>query len=302
MAETQNKKVRDIRKAGLAYARDLSVEFVADTWRWLGPIVGASLSSLGIWDIARANWQVVVGSTLALVANVALIWWVLRKSRHGKNQLLYFKSIAESCGIEAFWPPEENKEAWQDCVQRIANNNFDEIRIADCTGAETFANNNSLLGDVLRNHRGNIKILLIKRDSPGFLKRIEDLVGNDQHKTNNLVNEYRHQIDKTLRFFMKLCEDTRSIPRHVEIREYSRPAIWKMVIFGNYLWLQHYERGKYDNDTYAYVFRRNAGTMAPPLENVFLFRWNLGNSENDTVLLHQDERGVRHVWPSLTNH
>jgi hypothetical protein len=72
-----------------------------------------------------------------------------------------------------------------------------------------------------------------------------------------------------------------------------------MVIFGNYLWLQHYVAGKPASDMPAYVFRRErSDSMTPPLERVFEFRWKWGES---MVLLHRDRNGEWKVRPDLSS-
>ena len=61
------------------------------------------------------------------------------------------------------------------------------------------------------------------------------------------------------------------------------------MIFGNYLWLQHYVAGKPGSDTPAYMLSRG-GTLSHPMERVFEFRWGWAG-DRKKVLLHRDERG-----------
>jgi hypothetical protein len=70
-----------------------------------------------------------------------------------------------------------------------------------------------------------------------------------------------------------------------------------MVIFGNYLWLQHYVAGKPGSDTPAYMLSRG-GTLSHPMERVFEFRWGWAG-DRKKVLLHRDERGDWIVRPPL---
>lgn len=97
---------------------------------------------------------------------------------------------------------------------------------------------------------------------------------------------------------MRLGEQSTDRLRSIEVRAHDRPAIWKMVIFGSYLWLQHYVAGKPASDMPAYVFRRErADSMTPPLERVFEFRWKWGES---MVLLYRDRNGEWKVRPDLS--
>jgi hypothetical protein len=249
---------------------------------------------------ALADARQIVGAAGVVCAVLVLVWLILRSHRRSKKELLYFKSIVESCGIEAFWPfttQQEKDSGWKDCTTKMADSEWGEICVAGLTGAHTFADERSPLHKALKEHRGDIRILLIKKDSRAFHQRVTEMAGNDLAKIEDLQDEFRLRLDRSLRFCMRLAEQGTDKLRSIEVREYDRPAIWKMVIFGNYLWLQHYVAGKLASDMPAYVFRRErAETMTPPLERVFEFRWKWGEN---MVLLHRDRNGEWRVRPEL---
>lgn len=269
--------------------------------RWaFGVISVSALGALGL-PLIRASWQVKISAFAILGSVVVLIYLILRSHRRRKKELLHFKSIVESCGIEGFWPfttQQEKESGWKDCTTKMSDSKWGEICIAGLTGAHTFADDGAPLYSALREHRGDIRILLIRKDSRAFHQRVAEMAGDDAAKAENLKDEYRLRIDRALRFCMRLGEQGTERLRSIEVRAYDRPAIWKMVIFGNYLWLQHYVAGKPASDMPAYVFRReHTDSMTPPLERVFEFRWKWGES---MVLLHRDRNGEWKVRPDLS--
>ncbi len=62
------------------------------------------------------------------------------------------------------------------------------------------------------------------------------MAAGDATRAEKLQDEYRLRIDRALRFCMRLGEQDIDRLRSIEVGAYDRPAIWKMVIFGNYLW------------------------------------------------------------------
>jgi len=247
-----------------------------------------------------AHWVVILVVILWAIVPPIMATVVVAVSFRNKDQiqieLLENKSIVESCGIEGFWDfstQEEKAEGWTECTAKMAEDRHGELCIAGLTGEHTFAADGSPLRETLLQHQGDIKILLIDEHSPAFKERVMEMSGTTDESSSGYIDaewEYSFRLYKALRFLVEL--GSRPIaprPRSIEVRAYQRPAIWKIIMCGNYLWLQHYVPGRAGSESPAYMFRRGrSDTMTRPLERIFAFRWNWPPKK---VLLHRDETG-----------
>jgi hypothetical protein len=232
-----------------------------------------------------------LSSLAAAVTAVPVIYllyrgFVFRVRRHREYERI--RQVAEGCGIEGFWgraTKAEKEDGWRDCAGKIAAAGSSEILIAGLTGAATFARDDAPLHDVVSAHKGDVRILLILKDSAAFDQRIDELSGGDDAQKEQLRTQFSGEISEALAF----CRRLRS-PKSVEIRQYDFKAIWKMVFFGEYLWLQHYQPDAHVDKTPAYVIHREApSSLYHPLLRVFENRWVLGREK---VLYRRDENGT----------
>jgi hypothetical protein len=167
----------------------LTSRVIFEIMKWAFSLISlGALSALGL-SLVRSSWQVKLSALAILGSVVVLIYLILRSHRRQKKELLHFKSIVESCGIEGFWPfttQQEKESGWKDCTTKMADSKWGEICIAGLTGAHTFADEGAPLYTALREHRGDIRILLIKKDSKAFQQRIAEMAGDDLAKAENL--------------------------------------------------------------------------------------------------------------------
>lgn len=281
----------------------VALKFLVPRLLWAaGTALVTLLPPFAVWRALVFPWvnehrQTIFAWSLLPSILSAFVVPILLYNRSIKRELLAYKSITKSCGIEGFWhfTTEENKdEGWSDCNTKLAESPMGELCIAGLTGAHTFADPGSPLRQALEKHQGPVRILLIDRDSRAFQERIKDMAGDDPDAQARHEGDYRNRLDSALRFCVKLAEKHPKL-KSIEVRAYDRPAIWKMVIFGNYLWLQHYVAGKPGSDAPAYMLSRG-GTLSHPMERVFEFRWGWAK-DREKVLLHRDERGNWIVHP-----
>ncbi len=232
-----------------------------------------------------------LSSVAAAVAAIPVIYllyrgFVFRIRRHREYERI--RQVAEGCGIEGFWgrtTRAEKEDGWSDCVGKIAAAGSSEILIAGLTGAATFARDDAPLHEVIHAHKGDVRILLIQKDSAAFDQRIDELSGGDEAAKEQLRAQFSGELSEALAF----CRRLKS-PKSVEIRQYDFRAIWKMVFFGEYLWLQHYRPDAHVDKTPAYVFNRVVpSSLYHPLLRVFENRWVLGREK---VLYRRDENGT----------
>jgi len=115
-----------------------------------------------------------LSSVAAAVAAIPVIYllyrgFVFRIRRHREYERI--RQVAEGCGIEGFWgrtTRAEKEDGWRDCVGKIAAAGSSEILIAGLTGAATFARDDAPLHEVIHAHKGDVRILLIQKNSAAF--------------------------------------------------------------------------------------------------------------------------------------
>lgn len=134
-----------------------------------------------------------LSSMAAAVAAIPVIYllyrgFVFRIRRHREYERI--RQVAEGCGIEGFWgrtTRAEKEDGWSDCVGKIAAAGSSEILIAGLTGAATFARDDAPLHEVIHAHKGDVRILLIQKDSAAFDQRIDELSGGDEAAKEQLT-------------------------------------------------------------------------------------------------------------------
>ena len=193
---------------------------------------------------------------------------------------IYFvaRQVVRSSGIESFWPhtAESRGQGWDGLLEVFRATKPDTIRILAFTGASTFSNRDSPLHEALKHHRGNIEILLAERDTEGFKQRLGKLREKFNTTVPILSDKCYEELEQSVGYCKSLEKDGPEVSR-VEIRQYDCEPIWKMVIFGNYLWLQYYRPGQVNDDMPAFGFTKTADTsLAYPLHKVFDVLWSLG--------------------------
>lgn len=259
---------------------------------------------LTFWPWAQANRALVTVGTLVLFALIIIVLMTLYVTTRIQKGLLSYKAIVKGCGIEGFHPlktPEEKKAGWDACVERISEVRHGELCLAVFTGAATFAcepkpgdeNHPSPLRKALDEHRGDLRILLMQTHCPAWEQTIKEFGRGD----DDAEADFRSELEKGYKKARKFCEYLARKPasqlKSIEVRVYDRPPLWKLIIMGNHIWLQHYIPGQRADDLPAYVLLRNAdGGLGYPLESVFEYRWQL--SESGTIV-HRDKHDRRIV-------
>lgn len=265
-------------------------------------VIPGLLLSLVPW--AQANRVIVIVGALNLFALSCIVLVMVYSIGRTQKGLLSYKAMVKSCGIEGFHPlktPDEKKAGWGACVERIAEVRHGELCLAVFTGASTFAcspkegeeNHRSPLREALDQHKGDLKILLMQTGCPAWEQCIKEFAKGDEAEEKKFRIELEDGYHKAWKFCDSLARKQPTQLRSIEVRAYDRPPLWKLVLMGNYMWLQHYIPGQRADDRPAYVVRRGVdGGMAYPLESVFDYRWQLSKGR---VVIHRDEHNERIV-------
>lgn len=233
-------------------------------------------------------------AVLVLVAVAAAAFLTLSVTRRKQQELLWYKAIATTCGIEGFHPlktADEKKAAWSALGDKLRDAFDGELCVNVITGASTFAcetqqgeeNRRSPLRDALANHQGDLRILIMQKGCDAWKQCVKEFGKGDP----TFEEMFRAELEGGFRNAVKFCAELARKPtqelRSIEVREYDRAPLWKMILIKKYIWVQYYIPGERVDDRPAYVINRGMrGGMAHPLENVFDYRWRLSK---DKVLL-----------------
>lgn len=264
-------------------------------------VIPATLLSFMPW--AQAHRTIVVFVALNLFALTSMVLLAVHIIARMQKGLLGYKAIVQSCGIQGFHPletPEEKKAGWGACVERIAEVRRTELCLAVFTGASTFsgeprdaAQNYPPLRKALEDHKGALRILVMQPECAAWEQYIQEFGRGNRAAEEQFRDELKTAYEWTLRFCDHLARKQAYQLKSIEVRTYDRPPLWKLVITGNHIWLQHYIQGRRADDLPAYVVRRDIdGGLAYPLESVFEYRWQLSK---DRVVVHRDDNNQRIV-------
>jgi hypothetical protein len=154
-------------------------------------------------------------------------------------------------------------EDWDQCRNNIKH--AKDIRIMGATGWDTFGSPQSPLYKTLAISKADVKILLL-RDDPN-----NNVVKVRSQELNYNTSIYVSDIQKSLLRLKDL--KAANSARKIEVRLYSSPLIWKMVICNTYMWLQHYWPNRNVEDTPLYTFFSDGGETPSSLFHPFYSEW-----------------------------
>jgi hypothetical protein len=219
--------------------------------------------------------------SIAIVAGFAIFFaaFVFRKWYYIYISYKTAQWKAINFGIDSFWEGSDGREmevAWNDCRNSIKQHPSD-LRLLGASGWETFGRPDSPLHSTVSEYRGTILVLLMHPDSKHLGARAQELKMTKQ--------SYIGEIGQTVGFLKELNQ---SGNRNIELKLYKQPAIWKMIIAGNFLWLQHYRQGTHVCDTPVYGFvSTHRNSLYHPFREIFHKRWSRDGDQTESVDLSQ---------------
>ncbi len=144
-----------------------------------------------------------------------------------------------------------------------------EVKVIASTGFRTFVDPKGPLNQVLRNCR-EARIMLLHPDSAGAEARAKSMLDGDVALP--LFNE---QIRASIDFLKEL----KSKQHDIRLKLYQDIPFLRLIILGDYLWIQNYHRGIDSREMVRYVFRYNQDPngLFVPFYQYFLSRWGDGN-------------------------
>jgi hypothetical protein len=141
-----------------------------------------------------------------------------------------------------------------------------DVMVISSTGFRTLVDIKGDLHHVIASCR-EAKIMLLNPFSEGANTRVKSILDPDI-----TIERFREQIRKSILFL----KDLKDIQKNVRLKLYSDPPFLKLVILGDYMWIQYYHTGLDVQRMPEYVFKhdQNLGSLYLPLYQYFLTQWN----------------------------
>ena len=141
-----------------------------------------------------------------------------------------------------------------------------DVMVISSTGFRTLVDTKGDLHQVIASCR-EAKIMLLNPFSEGASTRVKSILDPDI-----TIGRFREQIRKSILFLKGL----KAVQKNIRLKLYNDPPFLKLVILGDYMWIQYYHTGLDVQRMPEYVFKhdQNLGSLYLPLYQYFLTQWN----------------------------
>jgi hypothetical protein len=143
-----------------------------------------------------------------------------------------------------------------------------DVYILSITGHDTFGAENRELQEALEKAY-EIRVMLANPYADGVLGRVQSL-----GKPEELLQEYRQETEASIAYLRKLA----AAGKKIELKLYDGSPFWRLVVIGEYVWVQHYHDGHEIKTQPEYVFGLQHGNpergFFAPFYKYFLDQWN----------------------------
>jgi hypothetical protein len=208
---------------GIAFSLPVVAKYILFYW-W--PKVEANSQLLMITEISFAT-------VLVLLFNISKIAWDGRRSMH-MNKIASLVYAREGLGWMSRW-----KE--RDMRKKIAS--VRDVYIMSITG-DTFSAENSDLQKTLE-MAYEIRVMLANPYGKGVVSRAQS---SDDPEA--LLQAYRQETEVSIAYLRKLA----SAGKKVKLKFYEEQPFWKLVVTGEYVWVQYCHDGHEVKTQPEYVF------------------------------------------------
>ena len=253
----------------IAFSLPQAARYILYEW-W--PLVEKDANLLLATEIGMA-------SLMVLLFNFAKIVWDNRQRvRMAKLTALAY---ARDCKPNRFLRRRERALVAQMAAARDAY-------VLTLTGYHTFVEDGSLLRDALR-AAYEIRIMLINPVGRGLRRRVDTM------PSEITLLSYHKEIETSIAYLTEL----RRAGKNITLKFYDQEPFWKVVVLGDYVWVQHFHTGSEVTCQPEYVFalqRHNPREgLYVPFYTHFLEQWNQSRYPEydfDTnELVYRDEAG-----------
>ena len=259
---------------GIAFSLPVVAKYILFYW-W--PKVEDNTQLLMITEIGFAT-------VLVLLFNISKIAWDGRRSMH-MNKIASLVYAREGRG----WTSRRKE---RDMRKKIASAR--DVYIMSVTG-DTFSSENSELQKTL-DLAYEIRVMLANPCGKGFASRAQSLDDPEA-----MLEAYRQETEMSIAYLRKLAV----VGKKVELRFYEDPPFWKLVVTGEYVWVQFCHDGHEVKTQPEYVFGLQHGNpqrgFFAPFYKYFLDQWNdprhpeFNFETNELVYRNGDGNEIRRV-------
>ena len=233
---------------GIAFSLPVVAKYVLFNW-W--PKVEDDSQLLMITEISFAT-------VLVLLFNISKIAWDGRRSIH-LNKIASLVYAREGRGWISRWQA-------RDMRKKIAS--VRDMYIMSITGYDTFSSENHDLQNTLE-LAYEIRVMLANPYGEGVASRAQSLDDPDV-----MLQAHRQETDVSIAYLRKLA----AAGKKVKLKFYEQPPFWKLVVTGEYVWVQYCHDGREVKVQPEYVFglqhdHPQRGFFAPFFKH-FLDQWN----------------------------
>ena len=201
-------------------------------------------SFLNYWTSVEKEKMSLVALEISVAALLIVVMTYIRRSRQDRE----LAKMAIDAGLVSFFP----KRA------RWAENGIRKIRETHGRGRTVMVIGSSGYG-TLRDQVGDLStvldkclganIMLVNPFSQGAATRLRAIA----HPTMS-IEKYREEVRQSIELLKRL----QALGKSVKLKLYSDPPLLKLVILGDYLWMQHYHTDLDIQEMPEYVLRHNS--------------------------------------------
>lgn len=169
----------------------------------------------------------------------------------------------------------EHRKDLEDFIRRESSS-VTHLCIIGATGVDTFVDRTSPFYEAVKN-ASHVEVILANPDKEShFIKdRVRKLALCDK---NINLQSYISDINKSIDYLKTIATRDKT----VEIYTYSSDIQWKIIIFGEYLLLQHYG-DKHVRDTPIYLFAKSNRQPARGLHKAMLCEYGITKASSKRV-------------------
>ncbi len=216
------------------------------------------------WPQTQADTQLLLATEVGLSVVLVLLFNVLKMAWDNRRMLAAVKLASLVYATDAKVGP-SRKEA-----KRLVTKSSSprDVFVLTLTGFDTFVEPDSLFHEVLGTAY-EIRVLLLDPRSAAASRRVEAI--SDQHVN---LQSLRDEIAASIAYLTSLHK----AGKRVALKFYEHEPVWKVVVVGDHVWVQHVHHGFEVKWQPEYVFTLQ--TSAPrqgfyvPFYTYFLDRWN----------------------------
>jgi hypothetical protein len=202
--------------------------------------------------------EIALASVLALVFNLATIAWDHRRGVH----IARLASLVHARNSGGGWWSRRRERA---LVEQMTTAR--DAFVLTLTGYDTLVDRNSLLRGVI-GKAYEIRVMLINPVGRGLRQRAESL------PPEITVLTLHTEIEATIGHLSSL----RKFGKKVKLKFYDEEPFWKLVVLGDYIWVQHCHSGFVVREQPEYVFALQHAEprhgLFVPFYMIFLNYWN----------------------------